>query len=204
MPMASQDAFRQRLKEAIDAVFSGNVLAAAEGLGVLQPTLHKILTGKTRDSKQSTISLLAERLGVSEAWLRGASDTVVGYRPSGGPQAHDLVIAYFTRQTSKYRKWLAGIGKPKTRAGKKILDAFWAWDEDFIKKGMEGPYPERDVILACLDSDPTADSREHLPSEHLDWLRAAMAEDIALYRLVVSSLKRLGETPRHVRGKKLD
>src|SRR4051794_14655556 len=102
MPMARQAKLRQRLRQAVDSVFDGNVSAAAEGLGVSQPTLHKILSGKTHESKPSTVAHLADRLGVSEAWLRGEADPAIdsAHHPSGF-QIHPgllLMARYFERK----------------------------------------------------------------------------------------------------------
>src|SRR5688572_19452325 len=118
MPMDGQVAFRKRLRQAVDAVFDGNVTAAAAGLGVSQPTLHKILSGKTRESKSSTIAHLADHLGVPESWLRGGSEPLVD--TTGDPVAAllpdrvFLVSKYYHRQARDYETWIQSIGVPQT------------------------------------------------------------------------------------------
>jgi hypothetical protein len=198
MPMPGQDAFRERLQTAVDAVFNGNVSAAAEGLGVLQPTLHKILTGRTRESKPSTVGLLADRLGVMVAWLRGESDDPVDYGPGADPPrsiplGHHLVIAYFYTQVNGYRDWIRQLGKPKTKAGRRVLDAFLTWDAKSVEEELPGTHVKGQVAVACV-----AASGVEAP-EHLDWLRSALAENVALHRLVVRTLERLGEKPQAYR-----
>jgi len=193
--MAGQDAFRKRLQTAIDMVFSGNVSAAAEGLGVLQPTLHKILAGRIGESKASTVALLADRLGVKVSWLRGDSDDPVEYPTDLAPQrsiplGHHLVLAYHYRQVNDYRDWIRQLGRPKTKAGKALLEAFLAWDRDSTREELTGRTPKQNVLTAYVSGLP------EMPPEHLDWLRSSLAENVAFHRLVVRRLEDLGEKPQ--------
>jgi transcriptional regulator with XRE-family HTH domain len=198
MPMSSQARFRTRLQTAVDAVFAGNVTAAAEGLGVSQPTLHKILTGKTRESKRSTVDQLATRLGVSTAWLIGESDEPVVYGDhtvkASVSLEYELVLAYYYREVNSYREWIWRLGKPRTQMGTEILTAFLRWDEHDTKEGLEGTTPRQQLAVACYRA-----SKSGQPASHLEWLRASLASDVALHKLVVQSLKQAGEKPKPYR-----
>lgn len=195
MPMASQARFRKRLRQAVDAVFDGNVSAAAEGLGVSQPTLHKILSGKIKESKPSTIGLLADRLGVPEAWLRGEPDPQIddihhdfGFQIEPG---FLLLLRYFQRRGSDYRSWLSKVKEPQTDVGAKILEAYAKWRHDASTS---------ELIVEAAFGAVAAQFQAGLKSpgfvpEHLRALRAQGNGHLAILELTVSALKRLGEGP---------
>lgn len=178
---------------AVDAVFAGNASAAAEGLGVSQPTLHKILAGKTREPKRSTVELLATRLGVSTAWLVGETDKPLDYadRPKTSISLdYELVLAYYYRQVNTYREWIGRLGKPQTQVGAEILEAFVRREDHDTKEGLEGDSPRQRLLHSCY--------RAHgfgRLAGHLEWLRASFASEVALHKLVVQSLKQAGEKP---------
>lgn len=194
--MPSQAAFRKRLQTAVDAIFAGNVSAAAEGLDVSQPTLHKILSGKTRESKGSTISHLAARLGVPEAWLRGEKDPSID-----GLKQDDIAIGlgqilvsrYFSRQWEDYVGRLGRLGNPTTEAGDRIFSAFEGWRSQDRK-------PRGDLLRACmfgaLEAQIAEGKRPRPPVEHLEAVRAVSAADVELLRFTVSTLRRLAEATK--------
>jgi hypothetical protein len=182
-------------------VFAGNATAAAEGLGVSQPTLHKILTGKTRESKRSTIDQLATRLGVSTAWLLGESDQPLDYGDLTAKGSisleYELVLAYYYRQVNTYREWIWHLGKPRTRPGADILEAFVHWDNHETKEGLEGRPPRQQLVGACSRA-----YRSGRPVGHLEWLQASLTSDVAHHRLVVQSLEHAGEKPKPYRPRR--
>jgi hypothetical protein len=198
MPMAGQAAFRKRLQQAVNAIFDGNVTAAAEGLEISQPTLHKILSGKIKDSKASTISHLAKRLGVSEAWLRGANDPSIDNQTHPAvfplPASAYLISRYFSAKRSKYIRWIERLGTPRTEAGAEIVEAYREWMTSKIQDKPRG-----DLVRACsfADLEPRISAgKGAMTPEHLKASRAVHAVDLAILELVVRTLKRLGEQPR--------
>jgi Helix-turn-helix len=118
--MASQEKFRRRLRTIIEEVFEGNVNKAAEEIGFSQPTLHKILSGQIGESKDSTISALAEKFGVSAAWLRGETDLPGPARYV--PLNLALLFLYHERRQRPTREWLANF-KPQSQHGKEVQAA---------------------------------------------------------------------------------
>jgi transcriptional regulator with XRE-family HTH domain len=196
MPMGRQGRLRKRLQEAVDAVFDGNVSAAAEGLGLSQPTLHKILSGKTKESKPSTVAHIADRLGVSEAWLRGERDPDIDdvQHPAGFQVGPGLLLLarYFRRKSRDYNDWLAGV-EPRTEPGAKILEAYTRWsreaftaESDLIREAAFG------AVAAQMEAG--AKSPGFIP-EHLRAIRQLENGRVAVMELTVSALKRLREGP---------
>lgn len=198
MPMTSQAKLRKRLRQAVEAVFDGNVSAAAEGLGLSQPTLHKILSGKTQESKPSTIAHIADRLGVSEAWLRGEPDAVIDdvYHPSGfriGPGLF-LLARYFERKAREHDSWLSKITKPHTEVGAKILEAYARWSQEASTAQSD---LIREAAFGAVSAQFAAGSKNPgFVPEHLRAIRALGNGRIALLELTVSALKRVGESPQ--------
>jgi transcriptional regulator with XRE-family HTH domain len=195
MPVSGQEVFRKRLGAAVSAVFNGNVTAAAADLGVSQPTLHKILSGKTRESKASTIAHFADRFGVPESWLRGALDTLNPNADAKGfvPESVLLLSRYYARRYREYEDWLEGVQQPQTEEGRRIVKAYRSW----ARKGsrVESELMRLSVFLPLL-RDAAPDKEPSWPREHLDALRTGYAARLTMLRLVVSALQRLGETPR--------
>jgi hypothetical protein len=198
MLMTGQAKFRKRLRLAVDAVFDGNLSAAAQGLGLSQPTLHKILSGKIQESKASTVAVLADRLGVSEAWLRGEPDSTIDdvRHPSGFHlgQGLPLLARYSERRKRDYVSWLERVTEPRTEAGAKILEAYARWSK-------EGASAQSDLIreaaFGAVASQFTTGSKSPGPiPEHLRAIRALSNGHVALLELTVSALKRLGESPK--------
>src|SRR5690242_5248888 len=118
--MGRQEIFRKRLREVIHHLFGGNAKLAADEIGFSQPTLHKILSGKTKESKDSTLVLLADRLGVSTAWLRGDSDTPGASRSL--PTALALLFLYYERRQRAPREWVSNF-KPRSSYGRALKAA---------------------------------------------------------------------------------
>ena len=197
MLMTGQAAFRRRLHLAVDTIFEGNVSSAAAGLDVSQPTLHKILSGKTRESKASTVAHLADRLGVPEDWLRGAYDSylddpieVAGNSTNVTPLR--LLAEYARRYSHDRIQWIDSITAPKTKYGKEILEAYRAWRN---RRTIE----EGNLIRACgfgaIDAQIVAGKTPSWAPEHLDTLRANTNLELRMLDFVVSTLRRLGESP---------
>jgi hypothetical protein len=185
------------LRQAVQAVFDGNVSAAAEGLELSQPTLHKILSGKTKESKPSTVAHLADRLGVSESWLDGAPDPLLDdvVHPSGFQIPPELLLIgrYFARKEMDYSSWLLGITEARTAAGARILELYTAWNEE--ASAAQGDLI-REAAFGVVAAQIAGGSKNpgFIP-EHLRAIRALGNGRLALLELVVTALKRLGEAP---------
>lgn len=67
---------RENLASLIDA-FRTNPTALAHATGVPQPTIHRILTGESRDPRTATLAPLASYFGVSVSDLRHKDLTVI-------------------------------------------------------------------------------------------------------------------------------
>jgi len=197
MPMTGQAAFRRRLQLAVDAIFDGNVSSAAAGLHVSQPTLHKILSGKTRESMPSTVAHFADRLGVSEDWLKGGYDSHIDDPIEFGGIPTDvtplrLLAFYGPRYARDKIQWIESITAPKTEYGKKILEAYQAWrSRRTVEVG--------DLIRACgfgaVSARIAAGKAPRWAPEHLATLRAETHAELRTLDFVVSTLRRLGESP---------
>jgi transcriptional regulator with XRE-family HTH domain len=192
--MNGQLAFRERLQLVVDAIFGGNVTSAAKQLGVSQPTLHKILSGKIHGSKASTVEHLADRLGVSEAWLRGQPDPTLDASddlPRGAAELR-LLERYYARHTQLHASWIEATDGPQTAAGRRILKAYRAWMYRQTR-------PEWELIRQAAHSGVQAQIQagkqpEFLP-EHLATTRAFLHAEVALLALVRSALRQLDEVP---------
>ena len=61
--------------------------------GVNQPTIHRIITGQSRDPRQGNVEKIAKALRVSHEWLRSGKGDVKKLpelAPASAPQAHRL------------------------------------------------------------------------------------------------------------------
>ena len=107
--MNRQATVRRRLREVIDALFDGNVKAAAAAAGVAQPTLHKIVSGDVAESKGSTIERLADAYGIPVGWLRGEVELLPGETVGGrGPRWLNLIRLYTMRTQHNQVGFFAG------------------------------------------------------------------------------------------------
>ena len=119
-------ALRRRLKKIVAHVFVGNVKAAAEAAGVTQPTLHRILAGKVKDPKLSTIERLADRFGVPLGWLTGETESLPVDESTGAkdiPPSWRLVSGFAQRRQRDDLRWLESVG-PTNPEARRILKVY--------------------------------------------------------------------------------
>jgi hypothetical protein len=197
--MTRQAVLRKRLQIAIDAIFDGNVTAAAAGLGLSQPTLHKIVAGKIGESKSSTIARLADQLGVTESWLGGNYEPEIdgpldlGDVPSGSIGLK-LIANYSDRHTRDRTEWIERITAPRTEPGRRILEAYRAW---MYRQPSEEFVLLNECWLASTEAHRTAGKGPRVPAEELATYRAQTHFKLAMLDFVIATLRRLGESPTH-------
>jgi transcriptional regulator with XRE-family HTH domain len=137
-----QPALATRLRDVVDTVFDGNVLAAAMALGLPVSTLHRILERKVAGPRLDTLYRIAEGLGVSAGWLLGevSDDQEFG----GVPRWRHLIVAHNRRRQRKARAELS-TSKPSTARGKRLATAYRGLD--WLTDPSTSPIPHLDLLI---------------------------------------------------------
>ena len=187
-------AHRKRLQQIVDYVFDGNVKAAAEAAGVEQPTLHRILAGRVREPRISTLERLADRFGIPLAWILGElPNAELGAAPVrdelakfvGGLTSRDLplwwrIIALYYRRAQRDDRQAIETAKPTSDAARVLLDHYW----DFRRVDRTGL-----LLGVCLG--PIVESRRTIPADFMHDLRALFEFETRMCRRVRLSLQEL-------------
>jgi hypothetical protein len=104
-----------------------------------QPTLHAILSGKTKRCRASKRAALARQFGIQEGWLAGDPD-------SGPFNDRQMVLA--ERQGTTFEPWEWRTSPPaltELRAARLLDDCLQRWNED-LAQGLAPP-PEPGTLL---------------------------------------------------------
>jgi len=171
---------QDRLRLVISVVFAGNSLEAAQAADVEPSTLHRIVEGKVRDPRLSTLGRLARAFGVPLEWLLGLGDpppqATVG---RGGDERLWLVRAFNRARQQPYRDRIRGARAYLSQAGR--------LREALLELPIIGP----DLVLG---SDATAvllggaDQQDH----QVALARLAGDLEMELLRWGVARLRELG------------
>lgn len=184
-----------RLQQVVDVLYAGNETAAAEGAGVLQSTLHRILAGTTIDPKVSTLQLLADGFGVPVEWLMEQPEL------SAPPEdvwidRYDLPD-WFVLLYRQWRKRTRGLRERQSETG---LRAHTPYAKELVTLLTEGPQvePEGNSIPDKELSDSlSAVIREYVnndlvvPDKLMPLVRADLEADALRLEMLAAELRRL-------------
>ncbi len=83
-----EDSLRERLAQLVRARYPDSVNRAARSIGIPQPTLHSILSGRTAEPRVPIVQKIAAHFGVTIDWLLTGSGNAEAPEHSGRPTPH--------------------------------------------------------------------------------------------------------------------
>lgn len=115
---------RSRLLAVVNAVFGGNVNAAAKSWAVPVSTVHRILEGQVEAPRLDTLRQIAEGSGIPIAWLLGDSttDSAQGGAPAI-PEPYWLIISHHAARQRRARDRLERVS-PDGPAARRLKTEF--------------------------------------------------------------------------------
>jgi hypothetical protein len=148
-------ALRDRLTRIVNAVFDGNVTAAATQARISPIGLHRVLHGKVTGPRLNTIQDYAESFGVPLAWLLGELSTTDA-QPDGVdlPEPFWLILAFNRHRQERVREKLRSQ-RPATATARQIQNAFVLFD--FFPLSPDFPDQRVTVLAKQLNPKNVAD-----------------------------------------------
>lgn len=122
------------------------------------------------------------------------------YPFQGLPPAVSVSAAILVAQqiilSREYVDWIESVGTPRTEAAVRILAAYRDWRDH---RGSSDGTLIRECGFGAIEAQMTAGRIPRPAPEHLATIRAQGRPELEVLRFVVTSLKRLGESPERAR-----
>jgi transcriptional regulator with XRE-family HTH domain len=118
-------ALQHRLGTIVQAVFGGSTYAAAIAADVEPSTVQRLVEGRIRGPRMTTVQRLARAFNVPVGWLLDEAQQLPEEVERGhSPTEWLLIDRFFGQQQEQNLGWLRGA-QPADERHRKRIDAFW-------------------------------------------------------------------------------